>query len=194
MPAASPPPICETPSCDRPAASALLFSAPSPVTTPPSTPGWWEDTEEFVVRWKPDGTRLAVNPAYCRRYGCEAKELIGFNLRQRLDRDTELALEAKIAALSPAQPVWTEQRPAVTPQGIQTWQEWVTRGFFDAQGKLVELQSLGRDITLQKDLSLAMDEIARSLLTIRGAGILSRSCVTSPGCWKPMRVMPANSF
>ncbi len=106
--------------------------------------------------------------AYCRRYGCAAQYLIGKNLLVLLSPEQQERLRQRLASLCPTQPSWVEQKPAVTPLGKKTWQEWVTRGLFDESGRLVELQSLGRDITLQKELSLAMDEISRSLLTIRG--------------------------
>jgi signal transduction histidine kinase len=94
--------------------------------------------------------------------------LVGKSLLPRLSAARRSQLEDRLAGLTPSQPTWVEQKPAITPMGKKTWQEWVTRGFFDEAGRLVELQSLGRDITLEKELSLAMDEIARSLLTIRG--------------------------
>ena len=131
--------------------------------------GLEEDSEEAIVRWRPDGRRVAVNSAYARRYGCSKDHLVGRNLLPLLTDEERAKLKLQIEELTPEEPVWVEQKSALTPLGKQTWQEWVTRGFFDQDGKLLELQSLGRDITLRKDLSLAMDEISRSLLNIRGS-------------------------
>ena len=36
-----------------------------------------EDQTEFIVRWKPDGTRTFVNEAYCRYFGQTREELLG---------------------------------------------------------------------------------------------------------------------
>ena len=35
-----------------------------------------ESQTEFIVRWKPDGTRTFVNEAYCRYFGLSAAEAI----------------------------------------------------------------------------------------------------------------------
>ena len=131
--------------------------------------GLEQDCEEAIVRWLPDGTKVAVNAAYARRYGCAPEALIGQNLLRLLTETQRVRLTEQMAGLTPEEPVWVEQKAATTPLGKQTWQEWVNRGFFNETGKLIQMQSLGRDITLRKELSLAMDEIARSLLNIRGS-------------------------
>ncbi|MER3403637.1 MAG: hypothetical protein C4337_10255 [Armatimonadota bacterium] len=35
-------------------------------------------------------------------------------------------------------------------RGVVEWMEWTDRALFDEQGNIVELQSVGRDITEQK--------------------------------------------
>ena len=45
------------------------------------------------------------------------------------------------------------------PSGEIAWQEWTDRGIFDDAGKLIEVQSIGRDITARK---MAEDALYRS--------------------------------
>ena len=45
---------------------------------------------------------------------------------------------------------------AILPDGATRWERWVDTGIFDADGRLVELQSTGRDITEQKNGELAV--------------------------------------
>jgi PAS domain S-box-containing protein len=106
-----------------------------------------EDQTELIVRWKPDGTRTFVNQAYCRFFAKNYDELIGtsfFSLVVEGDRE---AIRQKVRALTPANPVATDVHRSLLPNGEITWQEWRDRGVFDAHGRLVELQSIGRDIT-----------------------------------------------
>ena len=96
-----------------------------------------EDQTELVVRTLPDGTLTFVNEAYCRYVGLPAEKLLG----------ERPLVQAKFAALSPANPVLTDQRLVTGSGGARRWQEWTDRGFFDEEGRLIEIQSVGRDLT-----------------------------------------------
>ena len=48
---------------------------------------------------------------------------------------------------TPDRPVATCDHEVVAPGGEVRWQQWTDRGFFDEQGRVVEYQSVGRDIT-----------------------------------------------
>ncbi len=54
----------------------------------------------------------------------------------------------------------------MTPSGQIHWQEWVDRGIFDKTGRLVELQSVGRDITDRKLAEEALHQTQRTLETL----------------------------
>jgi PAS domain S-box-containing protein len=106
-----------------------------------------QDQMEMIVRWKPDGTRTFVNEAYCRVFGGSAEELVGKSFMPLVgERDRE-AVGRKILSLTPENPVAHDVHEAVTVSGERRVQEWTDRGIFDGLGRLVELQSTGRDIT-----------------------------------------------
>lgn len=110
-----------------------------------------EDQTEFIVRWLPDGTRTFVNQSYCRFFGKSREELVGtsfFPLILEEDRET---VRRKIASLTPENPVATAEHQVHLPDGGIGWQQWTDRAFF-RDGQLVELQSVGRDITEKKRL------------------------------------------
>jgi len=106
-----------------------------------------EDQTELIVRCLPDGTRTFVNEAYCRYNHTTASALIGTSFFDCMGDEEQKLVWAKFAALSPSTPVITDQHWVVGPDGTPRWHEWTDRGFFDEKGRLVEIQSVGRDLT-----------------------------------------------
>jgi len=109
-----------------------------------------EDQTEMIVRWKPDGTRTFVNRAYSQVFGGSPEDFIGSSFMPLVAEEYREAVRAKIRSLTPEQPLATAIHESLGPNGGFRWQEWTDRGIFDADGRLVELQSTGRDITERK--------------------------------------------
>ena len=110
-----------------------------------------EDQTELVVRCLPDGTRTFVNEAYCRYNGATAGELTGTSFFACMGEEEQKLVRAKFAALSPSNAVITDQHWVNGPDGTPRWHEWTDRGFFDEEGRLIEIQSVGRDLTEQHE-------------------------------------------
>lgn len=110
-----------------------------------------EDQTELIVRCLPDGKRTFVNQAYCRYNNATAEELLGTSIFTSMNDDTQRLVRAKFAALTPSNPVLTDQHRVDTPGGAVRWHEWTDRGFFDDAGTLIEIQSIGRDLTEQHE-------------------------------------------
>jgi PAS domain S-box-containing protein len=106
-----------------------------------------QDQTEMIVRWRPDGTRTFVNQAYCRVFGKTAEELVGTSFLPNVAEQDRAAILRKIQSITPEHPLAVDTHESVTASGERRWQEWTDRGLFDAEGKLVELQSTGRDVT-----------------------------------------------
>ncbi|MFL6245825.1 MAG: PAS domain S-box protein [Thermoanaerobaculia bacterium] len=106
-----------------------------------------EDQTELIVRCLPDGTRTFVNEAYCRYNNTTAGELLGTSFFTCMNDDEQRIVRAKFAQLSPSTPVITDQHWVLGPTGTMRWHEWTDRGFFNDAGRLVEIQSVGRDLT-----------------------------------------------
>jgi PAS domain S-box-containing protein len=109
-----------------------------------------EDQTEFIVRWRPDGTRTYVNRSYARYFGRPREELIGTSFFPVIAEEDREAVRNRIAALTPEAPISTDEHRVIRPDGSTGWQQWTDRAFFDAEGKVVELQSVGHDITDRK--------------------------------------------
>jgi len=117
-----------------------------------------EDQTDLIVRCLPDGTRTFVNEAYCRYNGTTAAELLGTSFFTCMDAQEQELVRAKFAALSPSYPVITDQHWVVAPGGVHRWHEWTDRGFFDEHGTLIEIQSVGRDLTEQHEVQQRLVE------------------------------------
>lgn len=110
-----------------------------------------EDQTELIVRCLPDGTRTFVNQAYARYNDTPADELLGTSFFTCMNEEEQRLVRAKFAALTPSNPVITDQHWVLAPGGVMRWHEWTDRGFFDDAGTLIEIQSVGRDLTEQHE-------------------------------------------
>lgn len=106
-----------------------------------------EDQTEFVVRWKPDGTHTFVNRAYCSYFGGTSEEFVGSSFMEDMRETDRSFVDRLLSGLSVDNPVATAEPRMVRPDGGIAFHEWVNRGIFDAEGTLVEIQSVGRDVT-----------------------------------------------
>jgi PAS domain S-box-containing protein len=122
-----------------------------------------ENQTEFIVKWLPDGTRTFVNESYCRTFGVREHDCVGTSLFPLVAPDFRQAIAARAAELTPAEPEYTDEHLSIVPGG-QRWQQWTNRGIFDAEGRLVEVLSTGRDITERKHAEEKLRQSQRHLI------------------------------
>jgi PAS domain S-box-containing protein len=120
-----------------------------------------EDQSEFIMRFLPDGTRTFVNRAYCEYAARPAEQLVGENFFDALSRDNVDRVNRKLGALTPANPVATDEHQTPGTRGDIRWHQWTDRAIFDEHGTVVEYQAVGRDTT---DRRKAEEQIKTSLL------------------------------
>lgn len=120
-----------------------------------------EDQTELICRFLPDWTLSFVNSAYCRYYGRKQEELIGkpfFQLLPALENERTIQ---HLAGLSPENPVVVSEHQVIAADGNLRWQQWTDRAIFDSSGRLLEFQSVARDVTELKNAA----RLLRSSLT-----------------------------
>lgn len=106
-----------------------------------------EDMTELVVRWRPDGTRVFVNDAYCELFGLPREELVGTSFWPLVLDADRARVEERIARLRPEAPVSIGRHRARGRDGREVLMEWSDRALFDEDWNVVEYQSVGRDVT-----------------------------------------------
>jgi PAS domain S-box-containing protein len=115
-----------------------------------------EDQTEFICRFKPDGTHVFVNGAYCRYFGKPREDIIGSRFIPHIHADDRAGLLKHFASLTPDHPVALISHRIIMPDGEIRWQRWSDRAIYDEEGRLSEYQSVGRDITERKKAEEAL--------------------------------------
>ncbi|RQV99371.1 PAS domain S-box protein, partial [bacterium] len=109
-----------------------------------------EDQHEYIERWLPDGAITFVNESFCKSSGKTADEWLGTNIFDTLGESDRKRLKKKLRGLTPEAPFETDAYEEVLADGSHRWTEWTDRALFDENGKIREIQSVGRDITRRK--------------------------------------------
>lgn len=116
-----------------------------------------EDQDDMICRYLPDGTLTFVNGAYCRFRDKPAEELIGQSIFQFVPPDEHERIRRILSLLTVDNPVIVAEHRTVGPQG-ESWRQWTRRAIFDDQGRIVEIQAAGRDVTRQRLVEEAIRE------------------------------------
>jgi PAS domain S-box-containing protein len=115
-----------------------------------------DDQTEVISRLRADGTFLFVNEPYCRVFGKTAQELLGSQWMPVCFPDDLAHVQEQLARLVPENPVVVIENRVLTGDGNFCWMQFVNRGVFDSAGQLLEIQSVGRDITDRKQVEEAL--------------------------------------
>lgn len=122
-----------------------------------------EEQTELICRHRPDSTFTFANQAYCRAYGKSPEELLGKSFLPFLSPGARRAVKKIFSRLTPDNPVSLHVQQVVLPNGETHWQQWSNRGIFNNAGSLIEIQSVGRDITELKKSEEALKVSHRQL-------------------------------
>ena len=120
-----------------------------------------EIQDELIDRWLPDTTLTYVNPAYCRFFGKTPEEFIGSQFLDLNDAEQKKIVQDIIASYSPQNPTYVSLTLHRNAKGEERWLQWHDYAHFDEQGNLLEVQSVGRDIT---EIKLAKEAAEQATL------------------------------
>lgn len=115
-----------------------------------------QDQTEVISRFQVDGTLIFANDVFCRFFGKSLRELIGQKWHPTAVPDDLPQIETQLQQLSRSRPVVVIENRVYSGQGQIHWMQFVNRGFFTPQGRLKEVQSVGRDITDRKRIEEAL--------------------------------------
>ncbi|MEO8392124.1 MAG: PAS domain S-box protein, partial [Chloroflexota bacterium] len=113
---------------------------------------------EMVSRWLPDTTLTFANETYCRYFHLTREELIGKKFGDFLNDEDNLSIREAVTQITPEKPSYTYEHRVILPSGEITWQQWTDHGIYDEDGKILEYQSVGHDITQRKFAEEALVE------------------------------------
>jgi PAS domain S-box-containing protein len=117
-----------------------------------------DDQTELVCRFAPGCILTFVNQACCSYFGKKQKELIGSNFLQLISETDREKVEKSLNSISKAKPILTIAHRVADTRGEIRWLKCTHRGIIDKQGRLVEYQSVGWDITDQVQTEVALKE------------------------------------
>ena len=135
-----------------------------------------EDQTECIVRFQPDWTITFANGSFCRYFQKNLQELTGRPIFSLIGNDslTSLACE-RVKSLTAQNPVNSYEYRDLDPSGSIRWSIWTTRAILDENGILIEYQSVGRDITGQKEAEAKIRQYIadREFLTQTALGFMN---------------------
>lgn len=124
-----------------------------------------ESTTDLICRFLPDTTLTFVNQAYCRYFGKNRDQLVGTRFLALIPEGEWSDVQNHVAMVMRLREPVTYSHEVITPLGEIRWQQWTDSVILNEEGEIVELQSIGRDITDQKRTEEALRESQRRLST-----------------------------
>jgi len=109
-----------------------------------------EDQTELICRWRTDGIITFANEVCCRYFGKSYQEMTRRAFMSFVPAEDHEELTKHIASLNKKNPAASIEHRVIMPNGEIRWQRWTNRAIFDEQGRVVEFQSVGHDITERK--------------------------------------------
>jgi PAS domain S-box-containing protein len=117
-----------------------------------------EDMPAMICCFLHDGTLTFANSSYYDCFQKTKEDLIGKSFFQFIPEHDREKVRNHFISLDQKMPMISYEHQIITPDGRVKWQEWTDRALFDESGRVVEYQSIGRDIT---EIKLAQEEKAR---------------------------------
>ena len=107
-----------------------------------------EDQTDLICRRFPDGTITYVNDAFCRYFGKQSQDLIGTAFSPVIASPGSGDVPG---ATGRPFPTSTTEDRVMLENGEIKWIQWKNRALYDDAGHVIEIQSVGRDVTGQRE-------------------------------------------
>ena len=106
-----------------------------------------DDQTDWICRTSAAGVLVYSNPAFRRCFGSKDDQTADRSWRSIVAARDVPGIEAQLAVLTPAAPTLTLEYAVYDALGQEIWGHFVHTGIFDANGALLEIQCVGRDIS-----------------------------------------------
>ena len=140
-----------------------------------------ETQTELICRNLPDTTLTFVNDAYCRYFERSREQLIGTKFLELIPTAARGAVLEHIEMLCkyPDTKASEHEHEVARPDGSVGWQRWTNHLLVDLDGRVVEMQAVGRDISDRKraeeELKKALAEVQRLKERLEAENVYLRS-------------------
>lgn len=134
---------------------------------------------DIVVRSLPDTTITFANDAFCSAYSESLENVLGQKWSRFVPSENLAPLCSQVAALSPERPTFENIARYHRADNQTGWTQWVNRGIFDRYGQLIEIQSVGRDITALQEQIQREQALNRVFQAIRNSLDLEKIFTTA---------------
>ena len=134
-----------------------------------------ENQPDAVCRWLPDTTLTYANALYSEIFAPGQGDLTGRRWIDFVPPDARGDVLATYADLAAHPSTLTYDHRVLRENGSERWYQWVDVPLLDGDGRCVEFQSVGRDITERKELEQnlrASEKRYRSVFDTLGEGIV----------------------
>lgn len=125
-----------------------------------------DQASEQVCRYLPDTRLTYVNQAFCLALRKSQEELVGRRWAELVPKGFLNDLQAQLKRLKPARPLIVGEHELLTAAGETRFERWTHRALFDAEGRAIEFQSAGFDITESKRSDLERSAAEQRLSAI----------------------------
>ncbi|MFO1424963.1 MAG: PAS domain S-box protein, partial [Candidatus Competibacteraceae bacterium] len=115
-----------------------------------------ESQDDAVCCWLPDSTLTFVNHAYRQLFAVPGENLIGRQWFEFIPETDRAAVATSYNELAANPRKLRYEHPVRSRDGEVRWLQWVDVPLLDEQGRCVEFQSVGRDITERRDMEEAL--------------------------------------
>ncbi|EHJ48665.1 PAS/PAC sensor signal transduction histidine kinase [Solidesulfovibrio carbinoliphilus subsp. oakridgensis] len=144
-----------------------------------------EDQDQFVCRYRPDGTLSFCNNTYVETHGIDRHAMSGYTVYGNLPEEGREQVRQALREISVDRPSFTVEHKIVLADGTLQWQHWNHRAIFNKRNVLTEVQAVGRDVTERKKYQELKEQFDKIMLhDIKGplTGIigLSESLLKDP--------------
>jgi len=127
-----------------------------------------ESQKEMICRFKPDTTLTFVNKSYCKYFGKTERELTGKKFLELVPKEAHKNILNHIESfIKSNKESLAYEHEALDKDGAIKWQQWTDTKIKDVNGNIVELQSVGTDITdrvkkekLEKEVEVAKQNLS----------------------------------
>lgn len=115
-----------------------------------------EDQTDLISLSLPTGELTFVNQAYAAHFGLTPEGMVGHNLMEYVAYQDREAVNAHLQPLYQTPGVATGENQMRSQAGEERWVAWSNRSIGDANGQVIALHSVGRDITERKRFEFAL--------------------------------------